>query len=198
MKKIMALTLALCLAVMGVGFASAKGGLDVLTGLIGGATENGGKLEALKELLDSLRDGFSSISGTGEGAAKDLFGLLDQISGKMGSSEGVAEAVAAKNAGEFYGTWRLSSISVGGMSLSPTLLIPLGIQVGGSVSLDADSVGASASANGTTKQFTLPVKTRLADGALKASVAGRGLTFQLTRSGRLGCSVCGVTLYFSK
>ena len=198
MKKIMALALVLCLAVMGAGFASAKGGLDILTGLLGGVTEDSGKLAELKDLFDSLKGGFSGIGGSDESAAKGMFGLLDQISGELGASEGVTDAVAASSAEDFYGTWKLSSINVGGMNLSPAMLIPMGIQVGGSVTLDAKSVGASASANGTTKKFSLPVKTKLSGGALRATVANVGLNFQLTKSGKLGCNVCGVTLYFSK
>ena len=167
-------------------------GEDEISGLgnIFGSAEN--ELNGSDSMLGGSSSGLDlgSLGGLlgGDGSGLDL----GSLGGLLGGGETApVNTVPAESQEQFYGTWEIISLRVGGYEIGMDMLKQFGLEVTSSMTatLTADSVSL---AEKDGKAETKPIAAaEFTEGALTITVEDTPARLQLTDTGNLLCTVSG-------
>ena len=167
-------------------------GEDEISGLgnIFGSAEN--ELSGSDSMLGGSSSGLDlgSLGGLlgGDGSGLDL----GSLGGLLGGGETApVNTVPAESQEQFYGTWEIISLRVGGYEIGMDMLKQFGLEVTSSMTatLTADSVSL---AEKDGKAETKPIAAaEFTEGALTITVEDTPARLQLTDTGNLLCTVSG-------
>ena len=172
-------------------FGSAENELNGSDSMLGGSS-SGLDLGSLGGLLGGDGSGLDlgSLGGLlgGDGSGLDL----GSLGGLLGGGETApVNTVPAESQEQFYGTWEIISLRVGGYEIGMDMLKQFGLEVTSSMTatLTADSVSL---AEKDGKAETKPIAAaEFTEGALTITVEDTPARLQLTDTGNLLCTVSG-------